>query len=143
MSSFRMLVMAAVVVSMGSVMSSEASANSIAKIEPTCCGPVAPEPCCYTPCISYKTHRLFTKKACPCDCAPPVEMILQVVDPRCNCYVDVPVCVPACCVDMMPEVDSRCAIFKRGIVEYTWCCGYKIKVVFAGHDKVNVHYYGL
>ncbi|PQO47035.1 hypothetical protein [Blastopirellula marina] len=109
--------------------------------EPTCCAPEPPKPCCYEPCFRYKTHRL-AKKACPCDCCGPTEAILQVTDPRCNCYVDVPVCIPSCC-EGVPCIESRCGLFNRGIVEYEWCCGFKVKVVFKNHGKVDVHYYGL
>lgn len=111
-------------------------------LEPSCCAPEPPTPCCYDPCFHYKTHKLFVKKACPCDCGPQVEAILQVVDPRCNCFVDVPVCLPSCCTDM-PKIDSRCGMFHRGIVEYEWCCGFKIKMVFKHGGNVDVHYYGL
>jgi len=100
-----------------------------------------PQPCCYEACFHYKTHRLH-KKVCPCDCCPPVKMVIQVIDPRCNCFVDVPVCVPACCKGV-PKVSSRCGLFNRGIVEYCWCCGYKIKFVFRKGGHVDVHYYGL
>ncbi|MEW4451881.1 hypothetical protein AB1L30_04260 [Bremerella sp. JC817] len=111
-------------------------------VEPTCCAPEPPKPCCYEPCFTYKNHRLFTKKACPFDCCPPTEAILQVVDPRCNCFVDVPVCLPSCCTGV-PCIDSRCGMFNRGIVEYEWCCGFKIKMVFKKCGNVDVHYYGL
>ncbi|MBI1248074.1 hypothetical protein GC197_09560 [bacterium] len=118
----------------------QASAANVA--EPSCCAPEPPKPCCYTPCFHYKKHCLFVKKVCPCDCSPPVEAVLQVVDPRCNCYVDVPICMPACCTGV-PCIDSRCGLFDRGIVVYEWCCGYKVKVVFKQCGKVDVHYYGL
>ncbi|WDI40388.1 hypothetical protein [Bremerella sp. P1] len=111
-------------------------------LEPGCCAPEPPTPCCYEPCFHYKTHKLFVKKACPCSCCPPVEAVLQVVDPRCNCFVDVPVCLPSCCTGV-PTIDSRCGLFHRGIVEYEWCCGFKIKMVFKQCGHVDVHYYGL
>jgi hypothetical protein len=28
------------------------------------------------------------------------------------------------------------------VVEYDWCCGYKVKVVFDRRGDVTVHYYG-
>lgn len=124
------------------LLASASSSQAAKSVEPTCCAPVPPKPCCYEPCFRYKTHRLFVKKACPCACGPPTEVILQVTDPRCNCYVDVPVCLPSCC-EGIPCITSRCGLFKRGIVEYEWCCGFKIKMVFKDCGKIDVHYYGL
>ena len=121
---------------------SAGTSEAASRLEPDCRGPEPPVPCCYDPCFRYKNHRLLARKACPCDCGPPAEMILQAVDPRFNCFVDVPICIPVCCIDM-PKVDSRRGIFNRGIVEYEWCCGFRVKLVFKQGGNVDVHYYGL
>jgi hypothetical protein len=97
-------------------------------------------PCCTKPCISYRHHRRCRRHCC-CDCRPPVSVVLQVVDPCRSCYVEVPVCLPACCGDT-PTVCSRRGLFGRRIVDYSWCCGYHIKVVFRRCGDLIVHCYG-
>jgi hypothetical protein len=97
----------------------------------------APKKCCYNPCIVYRSRGRCRKTCCGCNPAPPVKMVLTVPDPRkcwCGCAVDVNVCLPACCKGS-PCVTSHCGLFGRGKVVYTWCCGYKVVVVFA---KCNV-----
>jgi hypothetical protein len=68
-------------------------------------------------------------------------VVLQVVDPCCCCYVEVPVCLPACC-EAVPTVCSRHGLFGRRIVDYSWCCGYRIKIVFRRCGDLTVHCYG-
>lgn len=93
---------------------------------------------CYKPCISYKHHRGC--KVC-CGCESPIKTVLVVNDPCCcDCPVEVPVCIPSCCTDK-PCVSSRCGLFGRGIVDYSWDCGYRVRVVFTRHGVV-VHTYG-
>ncbi|MCY2996421.1 MAG: hypothetical protein NTY19_52520 [Planctomycetota bacterium] len=70
-------------------------------------------------------------------------MILQVKQPCCcGCTVDVPVCVPAC-LKGEPQVTSCCGPLGRGVVTYTWCDDFKIRVVFQHHGDLLVHTYGL
>ena len=104
------------------------------------CAPCAA--CCYEPRIRYVAHRLC-RRVCCC-CAPePRQTILQVQDPgSCCCrLVDVPICLPGCCDDA-PCVRSRGGLFCRGVVTYTWCCGYTVRVVFHHRGDITVHTYG-
>jgi hypothetical protein len=102
-----------------------------------CCD-VAPAPTCPTPCITYHHRRI--RKACYDPCAGMAEMVLAVKNPCSCCTVEVPVCVPVCCVDV-PCVDSRCGLFGRGIVEYSWECGFRVLVVINKHGDVRVTYF--
>lgn len=101
--------------------------------------PVYESPAC-APCISYCHHRTL-RKTC-CGCCDTLKILLPVQDPCCcTNIVEVPVCLPGCCTDA-PCVSSRCGLFGRGIVTYTWCCGYKVRVVFNKCGDVVVHSYG-
>jgi hypothetical protein len=103
-----------------------------------CCAP-APK-CCDVPCIEYRTRRPCHKVCCGCQ--PPQKMTLTVKDPCCcGCALKVPVCVPACCKGE-PCVNGRCAALGRGVVTYSWCCGYKLTVTFKKCGDVMVTYFG-
>jgi hypothetical protein len=78
------------------------------------------------------------RKACYDVCAGTTTIVLTVKD-ACCCAVEVPVCVPVCCTDA-PCVDSRCGIFGRSIVEYSWNCGYRVQIVLTKHGNVRVTY---
>ncbi|MFI4875154.1 MAG: hypothetical protein ACIALR_07445 [Blastopirellula sp. JB062] len=107
--------------------------------EPSCCAP-EPVACCEVPCIKYRDHRkLFARRNCG-TCAPPVKMVLLVEKPCTDCAFEVPVCVPACC-EGVPTVCSRSGILGRQIVEYEWCCGFRIRMVFKRHGDLVVHSY--
>ncbi len=114
-----------------------------AVVDTACCP--APNCCCpKDPCIKYWNHRLLLKghKRC-CECQPPTQMILKVKHPCCcGCTVEVPVCVPAC-LKGEPQVTSCCGPLGRGVVTYTWCDGFKVRVVFQLHGDLLVHTYGL
>jgi hypothetical protein len=88
-----------------------------------CCAPQ--EACCPTPCIKY--HHCGPKLCCGCE--PPKEVVLKVKNPCTGCEVDVPICMPACC-EGEPEVCYGKGLFCRDTVEYEWCCGFRVKVVF-------------
>ena len=91
------------------------------------------------PCIRYRHHRGCN--TC-CECQPPLNVLLEVKDPGCcGCAVEVPVCIPSCCTGA-PCVSSRCGLLGRGIVEYCWDCGYRVRVVFDRHGDLTVHTYG-
>jgi hypothetical protein len=106
---------------------------------PGCCKAV--DKCGRAPCIDYRYHRFLQKKVC-CGCEPPAKVVLQVKDPCC-CYVEVPVCVPACCKGDPKVSCGKGGLFNRGTVTYEWCCGYKIKIEFEKCGDLKVHYYGL
>jgi hypothetical protein len=88
-----------------------------------CCAPKAD--CCPEPCIIY---RHCGPKLC-CGCDPPKEITLKVKDPCTGCEVDVPICLPACCKGE-PVVCCGKGLFCRDTVDYEWCCGFRVKVVF-------------
>lgn len=97
--------------------------------------------CCGQRCIAYRYHG---RAKCCGDCKPPVKTVLLVKDPgACTCcYVQVPVCLPACCTGS-PQVHCRKGIFKDGVVTYSYCCGVRVKVVFDRCGDIVVHYYGV
>jgi hypothetical protein len=70
-----------------------------------------------------------------------MELILQVKDPCSCCLVEVPVCIPACCLSN-PKVCCSKGFLRRDVVEYSWDCGFCLKVVFDRQGDVTVHYYG-
>jgi hypothetical protein len=99
---------------------------------------VGPAVCCPQRCFDYK-HHFHCKRF---RCSPTIETVLLVKDPCvCGCFVEVPVCLPVCCTGA-PEVDCHRGLLGRDVVEYDWCCGYKVKVVFDRRGDVTVHYYG-
>lgn len=115
-----------------------ASANSAAlKSAGACCTPT--EICKEPRCIAYKSHRFLR---CKWDCCNTQKVVLQVPDYCCCCLVEVPVCIPACCSGE-PTVCTHCGHFGRSVVEYSWCCGYHLKVIFDRCGNVTVHSYGL
>jgi hypothetical protein len=100
-----------------------------------CCE--AATPCC-DPCIKYRHRRNRCFKCCS---TGTTSAVLKVKDPCACCYIDVPVCMP-CCVKGEPCVSTRCGIFGRTIVEYTWDCGYRIEVAMTKHGDAIVTYFG-
>jgi hypothetical protein len=67
--------------------------------------------------------------------------MLTAKDPCTCCEIEVPVCVPGCCKE--PScVTCRRGLFGRSITEYTWCCGYRVKIVVTRRGAVIVHTYG-
>ena len=115
------------------------SASTEVKASGAGCEP-APMPVCKEPrCINYCSHRSR------CGCFDPCKVnkiVLQVPDHCCCCLIEVPVCVPACCTDA-PSVCSHCGIFGRQVIEYSWCCGYYVKVVIDRCGNVTVQTFGL
>ncbi len=98
-----------------------------AALEQDCCTPK--EPCCPEPCLVY---RHCGPKLC-CGCEPPQQIVLKVTDPCTGCEIDVPVCAPACC-EGEPQVCSGKGIFCRDKVDFEWCCGFRVTVVFRKCD---------
>ncbi|HEX5105730.1 MAG TPA: hypothetical protein VFV87_18045 [Pirellulaceae bacterium] len=129
----------ALVVALGAPQKAMASsaAVSAAAAGGGCCTPT--EICKDPRCISYKSHRFLRCKWDPCHTQ---KTVLQVPDYCCCCLVEVPVCIPACCSGA-PTVCSHCGHFGHDVVEYSWCCGYHLKVVFDKCGNVVVHSYGL
>ena len=70
-------------------------------------------------------------------------MVLQVKHPCCcECLVDVPVCA-----HRLPEGRTACYVLLwdpgSRVVTYTWCDGFKVRVVFQHDGDLLVHTYGL
>lgn len=104
---------------------------------------VVAEPFC-PPCVKYVHHRTILKtcRGCSSCCLPPITAILPVQDPNCctRC-LNIPVCLPACCCDV-PKCSASRGLLGRGRVTYTWCCGYRVVVVFRKNGEVIVHSHG-
>lgn len=89
--------------------------------------------------IEYRNHCRPLRKG-DCLCAPPIPTVLAVpAGPCCQCAVEVPVCIPACCTDA-PQVEGRRGLLGRTRVLYRWCCGFEVEVVFCGNGDLIVHY---
>jgi hypothetical protein len=98
------------------------------------CPPAAAQPCkTYKPCsISYCG-------CCDC-CGPKASQTLLVKDP-CDCCcqcAEIPVCLPASC--QKPCICSRCGLFGRSIVTYSYSCGCCVTIVFRRCGDVVVKY---
>ena len=93
---------------------------------PTASASCCPEKCCPTPCITYRSKG--ERRSC-LDDKPSVSVTVAVKNPQTGCCVNVPICLPCCCLDE-PCIDSRCGMFHRGIVTYNYKCGLDIVFVF-------------
>jgi hypothetical protein len=99
------------------------------------------EQCCVPRyCIEYRQHRQHRRICCGCGVEPFTAM-LQITDPCRCCPVEVPVCVPGCCTGT-PSVSCRQGLFGRTITEYTWCCGFRVRMVLTRRNEIIVHTYG-
>ena len=110
----------------GAVLRSPSPVASLTKatLDGDCCA--AKVSCCPTPCMKY---RHCGPKLC-CGCEPPAqEVTFKVKNPCTGCETDVTVCMPACCKGE-PEICCGTGLFRRDVVNYEWCCGYRVKVVF-------------
>jgi hypothetical protein len=92
--------------------------------------------CCPTPCISYRSKG--ERRSC-LDDKPGVSLNVVVKNPQTGCCVNVPICVPCCCLDE-PCIDSRCGLFHRGIVTYDYDCGFRIVFTFDRAGDLLVTY---
>jgi hypothetical protein len=69
----------------------------------------------------------------------PVLTCLLVEDPkRPGCCVEVPVCLPACCVGP-PQVSTWCGLIRRRVT-YCWACGCTVEVTFGLGGRCRVRY---
>ncbi len=94
------------------------------------------ESCYPKPCFKYRKTLLSKKYYCH---GPGVNSALMVEHPGdCKCVVEVPVCLPDC-LEGPPVVKSRCKL-GRGVVTYTWCNGFTVKVVFRKKCDIVVTY---
>jgi len=120
-------------VASGAVSSAPATSGS-------CTAPAPVPTTCCQPCIIYRPHGC--RKVC-CGCEPPTKGILHAKNPGCCCSqeVDIPICLPACCSGD-PQVCGHGGICGRGVVEYRWCCGFHVKVVFTACGDIIVHSWG-
>jgi hypothetical protein len=105
---------------------------------------VAVGACCVDLCghcgpAAHHKYRLSARRALKCE--GPIEVCMHVIDPACcGCPVEIPMCIPACCVEP-PVVSADRGLFGRGVVCLEWpCCGYSARVVFKHHGKIDVIY---
>ena len=92
-----------------------------------------------TACVRYVQHCPH-RKTC-CGCGSSYQTVLTVIDPKTCCQIEVPVCLPSCCTGY-PQSSGRDGLFGRGITNYSWCCGYSVRIVVGSCGDVTVHYYG-
>lgn len=75
--------------------------------------------------IEYETHhrarRMYRSGQ--------IQLSLVTQDPADGCCYEIPLCIPACCTGS-PAVSSGRGLLGRGVVEYTWSCGFQAKVKF-------------
>ena len=89
--------------------------------------------------IEYRDHRRPPRKG-DCLCAPPIPTALVVpAGLGCQCAVEIPVCLPACCT-ASPQVEARRGLLGRTRVLYRWCCGLEVELVFCGNGDLIVHF---
>jgi hypothetical protein len=84
--------------------------------------------------ITYRHHHPRTEP-----CGARHEAVLLVKDPCTCCLIQVPVCLP-CCATGEPTVCCHKGILGRDVCEYTWCGGYRVRVVINRDGCVVVHY---
>jgi hypothetical protein len=87
-------------------------------------------PVCSNRCINYVRLRPRLEP-----CGPHHEIVILVKDNWACCYVEVPMCLPNCCL-------GEPQMCRKGlhVVEYSWTSGYKVRVILAKNGKVFVHY---
>jgi hypothetical protein len=102
--------------------------------------------CCESVCghcspRAHHKYRLSARRALKCQGS--VELCMHVVNPNCcGCPVEIPMCVPACCVEP-PVVHCDRGLFGRGVVCLDWpCCGYSARVIFMHNGMIDVIYTG-
>ena len=59
-------------------------------------------------------------------------MNLLVKDCWACCYVQVPLCLPACCTG-----DTQLCQKSKCVTEYTWCSGYKVRIITTANDVIH------
>jgi hypothetical protein len=85
--------------------------------------------------VTYRTPHHVKRKL---KCVPTTTTVLLVEDPcNCGCYVEVPVCVPACCQGP-PEVCGKQGVLGRRSVTYDWANGVRVKVLFRARGDLVV-----
>lgn len=132
------LIVAALFVSISPGTSSSARETSFHQ-EPVVIGGI-----CAPACVKYVHHATLRRTCNGCNSCgqPPIVAILPVQDPNCcSRCLEIPVCLPSCCCDV-PKCSASHGLLGRGKVTYTWCCGYKVVVVFRKNGEVLVHSYG-
>ena len=136
----RLLLIAGFVVICGLVFTPvrRAEARATAKLAGDCvtAAPACEKPACPAPCITYRYRG--RRNVC-CGCPTPLNTVLQVKNPCTCCVVDVPVCLPGCC-NSAPTVCCHRGLFGREIVDYDYCCGFRVRVALTRCGDINVSY---
>lgn len=96
---------------------------------------------CDEPCIHYHHHCTLLKTCRCCECCEPQKAVMTVTDPCCcDRTAEIPICLPGCCEGEPRVCESVC--LGRGVVEFEWCCGFRVRVVFQKCGDIAVHTYG-
>ena len=96
----------------------------------------------HEPQIIYR-HHACCKRRGGCSCQSSYQALLPVSDPKSPTrVVQVPVPVPACC-NNVPWEKSRCGLFVRGVTDFRWHCGYKVRIVWLHRGDIVVHTFGI
>jgi hypothetical protein len=82
--------------------------------------------------IDYRYQHPRHGKYAKCDTTP---ITLLINDPCTGCPVEVPICVPCCCLDCPPEVCWGRGAFGRDAVTYSWGCGYDVRIAFRNRSN--------
>jgi hypothetical protein len=82
--------------------------------------------------VDYRYKHPRHGKYSKCDTAP---VTLLIKDPCTCCLVEVPICIPCCCVDVPPQICWSSGAFGRDVVTYSWGCGYDVRIAF--RNKTN------
>lgn len=96
---------------------------------------------CPPPCVSICYRDLSRCRTCCDPCLPDIKSCVSVCDPCTGCPIKIPVCLPGCCTGD-PCVSGRCTIVGRGLVRFTWCCGFSATVRFSRCGDILVTYRG-
>lgn len=99
------------------------------------------EPACCDPCVNICYRDLSRCRTCCDPCLPDIKTCVVVCDPCTGCPIRVPVCLPSCCTGD-PCVSGRCTVVGRGLVRFTWCCGFTATVRFSRCGDLLVTYRG-
>ena len=81
------------------------------------------------------THGGRARACCPPP--PAVPVVLQVCHPCTGCKIDVPVCIPACCVDA-PCVRFQPTLIGDGKTVFSWQCGHEVVVRYTHNGGYRV-----
>jgi hypothetical protein len=83
-------------------------------------------------------HRDCAPPCPPPPPPPPIKLVLQVCHPCTGCKIEIPVCLPACCIGE-PCVRFQDTIIGEGKTVFEWKCGHKVVVRYTHSGGYHVH----